>query len=107
MNSNLAHLKTDNNASRASRGSLEGPQLQQNNQNFENAKVDIMENKFIQEKLQNLQMNGDLRDVSELNDQITAQINHAIRQGNHPIYAAGPQAVQEQLRFNINGKNNN
>jgi len=38
-----------------------------------------MENKFIQEKLQNLQMNGDLRDVSELNDQITAQINNAIR----------------------------
>ena len=80
MNSNLTHLKTDNNASRASKGSLiEAQQQQQNNQNFENAKVDIMENKFIQEKLQNLQMNGDLRDVSELNDQITAQINNAIR----------------------------
>ena len=80
MNSNLTHLKTDNNASRASKGSLiEAHQQQQNNQNFENAKVDIMENKFIQEKLQNLQMNGDLRDVSELNDQITAQINNAIR----------------------------
>ena len=70
----MAHLKTDNNGSRASRGSLieAQQQQQQNNQNFENAKVDIMENKFIQEKLQNLQMNGDLREVSELNDQITA-----------------------------------
>lgn len=104
----MAHLKTDNNASRASRGSLiEAQQMQQNNNNFENAKADIMENKFIQEKLQNLQMNGDLRDVSELNDQITAQINNAIRQGNHPIYNAGPQSVQQQLSFNINGKNNN
>jgi hypothetical protein len=65
----LAHLKTDNNASRASKGSLiEAQQLQQAYNNFENAKADIMENKFIQEKLQDLQINGDLREVSELND---------------------------------------
>lgn len=65
----MAHLKTDNNASRASKGSLiEAQQLQQAYNNFENAKADIMENKFIQEKLQDLQINGDLREVSELND---------------------------------------
>jgi hypothetical protein len=53
-----------------------------------------------------MQMNGDLREVSELNDQITAQINNAIRQGNHPIYSAGHQSVQQKLSFNLSGNSN-
>lgn len=42
-----------------------------------------MENKFIQEKLQNLNINGDLRDIEELGDQITAQIVQKLNKQNN------------------------
>lgn len=46
-------------------------------------KGEIMENKFIQEKLQNLNINGDLRDIEELGDQITAQIVQKLNKQNN------------------------